>query len=157
MYVWIGGALVVLITGMVGYAFQHPRIVEAPVIEYKNSVSYEATSSPTNEYADKVKQEFTLGIGESLETKAGWLITPIAVVEDSRCPVDVQCIQAGTVRVKVHLVTHDFDGDQILTLGKNHLVFWEDLTLIAVTPTPLSTTNPTVKDYRFTFSVVSAL
>ena len=41
-------------------------------------------------------QSFTLGIGQSVTVSVpGLTMTFVALVEDSRCPIGVQCIQAG--------------------------------------------------------------
>lgn len=42
------------------------------------------------------------GFGQR-NTLGGYVITPLAIVEDSRCPASVQCIQAGTVRIRVEI------------------------------------------------------
>src|SRR6185437_3005515 len=41
-------------------------------------------------------------IGQTI-SGLGVTITPMKVLEDSRCPVDVECIQAGTVRIDAEL------------------------------------------------------
>ena len=41
-----------------------------------------------------------LGQGTSL---GGWTVTPLRVLEDSRCPGDVMCVQAGTARLLVRV------------------------------------------------------
>jgi hypothetical protein len=52
-------------------------------------------------------------IGETVKVGGG-SITPLAVVEDSRCPAKVQCIQAGRLRLSVRI-----DGQPAeLTLGQ---------------------------------------
>lgn len=83
----------------------------------------------------------------------GVYITPLAVVSDSRCPTDVQCIQAGAVSLSVKLSdgTHSetvtaVEGSPI-AFGNKHV------TLMSVTPAKKSTTTIKPSDYRFTFSV----
>jgi hypothetical protein len=53
-------------------------------------------------------QSFTLSVGEHHRVGA-LTVTPLAIVEDSRCPKNVVCVWAGTVRTKVAL---ERDGSQ---------------------------------------------
>jgi len=80
-------------------------------------------------------------------------ITALTVVEDSRCPTDVQCIQAGTVRVSAQLEGGMGTTVQIFILNKPITTEAEEITLISVTPEKKSTTSIIPSDYRFTFEV----
>jgi hypothetical protein len=40
-------------------------------------------------------------IGETADLGDGLVVRPLEVLEDSRCPTDVQCIWAGRVRLRV--------------------------------------------------------
>src|SRR5687768_2203084 len=44
-------------------------------------------------------------------------VTPTKVVEDSRCAVGVQCIQAGTVRIEARFRTGADERHGVLALG----------------------------------------
>lgn len=74
-------------------------------------------------------------------------------VNDSRCPQDVQCITAGTVRAEITLVKNTTKETREIGLNEASFVF-EGVTfrLIAVTP---KKTGEAVKDgmYVLTFSV----
>ncbi|MFA6278666.1 MAG: hypothetical protein WCS97_00870 [Candidatus Paceibacterota bacterium] len=94
----------------------------------------------------------TLAIGESA-TINGTTIGVLELVEDSRCPVDVQCIQAGTVRVLASVDA--YNKDFTFTLSKSQVVGNATITLASVTPAQKyakQTLKPS--DYRFTFTVV---
>ena len=92
-----------------------------------------------------------LSIGASA-TVNGTTIKVLGLTEDSRCPTDVQCIQAGTVRVRV-LVN---GGDVILTFGVPQTVGNTTVTLMSVIPVQkISTQTPAAGEYRFTFSITS--
>jgi len=94
----------------------------------------------------------TLAI-DARATINGTTIGVLDLVEDSRCPADVQCIQAGTVRVRVSI--DPYDKDFTFTLGKPLVVGNATITLISVTPAQKyakQTIQPS--DYRFTFTVV---
>ena len=93
------------------------------------------------------------------ETKriAGVSINPTEVVEESRCPTGVQCIQAGTVRVSAMVTARGGNGTPELTifaLGVPITVGLDQITLIAATPAPKSGSPITPNDYVFTFTVV---
>jgi hypothetical protein len=81
-------------------------------------------------------------------------IRPTALVEDSRCPADVQCIQAGTVRIKIEIVSGMGTSTSILTLGKEFTTEAERITLTAVTPQKRSQTQIATGEYQLTFKVV---
>ncbi|MDB5244465.1 MAG: hypothetical protein JWN18_335 [Parcubacteria group bacterium] len=94
----------------------------------------------------------TLSLNESTDV-LGTTLKVFALAEDSRCPVDVQCIQAGTVRVRVGVGTAV--ADHTFTLGESQTVGNLVITLTSVTPKEKRSTE-TIKaeDYRFTFTVV---
>jgi hypothetical protein len=95
----------------------------------------------------------TLRIGES-GTVADVSLIPREVVEDSRCPIDVQCIQAGRVRVRVTLGSGMGTADQVFLVGEPITTEAESVTLTEVTPVKMSQKEIKDTDYRFTFKVV---
>lgn len=80
-------------------------------------------------------------------------LTPLSVIEDSRCPKDVQCIQAGTVRVSVKLESGLGTSVQTFTVGQTITTETEAITLTSVQPEKISTKTILPADYRFTFTV----
>lgn len=95
----------------------------------------------------------TLALGE-LATFKNISIRPVALLEDSRCPQDVQCIQAGTVRVSVEVASKSGTSTSILTLGKKFTTDDFAITLANVIPGKISTTQNTESEYRLTFTVL---
>lgn len=78
------------------------------------------------------------------------MVTPLGIEEDSRCPVDVQCIQAGTVRLSVKIDRAGEVGTSVLTLNSPIHVKDEDwLELAAVCPITKSTVSIPSTAYRF--------
>jgi hypothetical protein len=147
MYLWILGALAVLITGMAAYALEHPRTASAPVIiEVATTTPSETTPIDT-----ETTGTFVLRLNETGESH-GWTVTPTALVEDSRCPADVQCIQAGTVRVSVR-IGDATAKEQTLTVLEPALIEGGRITLLTVDPAPISTKPIEKTEYRFTFLV----
>lgn len=80
-------------------------------------------------------------------------ITPLEVIEDSRCPMGVYCIQAGTVRVKVRLEGPGGTQIETMTMGSPVSFGNKHVTLMSVAPVKSAKTPIAPSDYRFTFSV----
>lgn len=87
-------------------------------------------------------------------TALGVTVVPLEVLEDSRCPADVVCIQAGTVRVKTKLTSASGTADQIFILNKPVTTETEEIALTQVDPYPYSTKTITKTDYVFHFKIV---
>jgi hypothetical protein len=82
-------------------------------------------------------------------TVGGFAVTPLLIEEDSRCPADVQCIQAGTVRLAVRIEGRA-SLQPILTLARpSRLDSNSWLTLCAVTPYPAQPGRIGPAAYRF--------
>ena len=80
-------------------------------------------------------------------------ITPLSVEEDSRCPIDVTCIQAGTVRLKIQVAGSAGTSTSIVKLDQEFTTQGMNITLADVTPQKNSKINTEETDYRFTFTV----
>ena len=80
-------------------------------------------------------------------------IRPVSIEEDSRCPKDVQCIQAGTVRVNVEISGGMGKSVSILKLGQVFTTEGETITLMSVMPDKNSKVTIADKDYHFVFNV----
>lgn len=81
-------------------------------------------------------------------------LRPLSIEEDSRCPSDVQCIQAGTVRVKAEIVSGMGTSTSILKLGQEFTTKSEAITLKSVTPDKNSKVEIKSTDYIFVFNVM---
>jgi hypothetical protein len=91
-------------------------------------------------------------LGQTI-TFAGVNGTLKEVVEDSRCPIGVQCIWAGTVRVKVHFSYGSLAQDVTLTLGQPFTMYGYTITLTDVKPEKKAGVTISPADYIFTFSI----
>ena len=99
-------------------------------------------------------------VGEIRVGETGFIngvrITFNSIVQDSRCPVDVQCIQAGWVTANVTLQsntdkeTKDIASNEAPTAFDSYQISIED-----IKPTRMSTFNPLPGSYTLTFKVVS--
>ena len=117
--------------------------------EVAGETNYDAVPDGTPETA-QVKLNETKNI-------MGARITPAEVVEDSRCPQDVQCIQAGTVRVNATVIARGDADDKAqpvtFALGVPMTVGVDQVTLVAVEPAKKASTQIASGDYIFTFTV----
>lgn len=83
----------------------------------------------------------------------GIYVTPIKVSYDSRCPKDVQCIQAGSVDLGVLLESGSLSQNVIITSGKPFTFNGKQVTLTNVIPSRLSTKVILESEYRFLITV----
>ena len=83
--------------------------------------------------------------------------TPLAVLEDSRCPVDVQCVWAGRVRLAIRVHLGSGDRDMEITSGVSLPVADGTLELVEVTPARRSGADIRPADYRFGFRFMGGL
>lgn len=74
------------------------------------------------------------------------------VIEDSRCPSDVQCVVAGRLILRATVLGGGWSKQVDLTLGVPIPVADGQLTLLAATPPPANSAAAYVADMRFTFS-----
>jgi hypothetical protein len=87
----------------------------------------------------------------------GLKVTPLKLLEDSRCPRDVQCVWAGQVRIAATISWGSRVEQVEITQGKP--VPAADGTLELVEVTPETTSNITLypDDYRFGFKFSGGL
>lgn len=83
----------------------------------------------------------------------GVTITPLEVVEDSRCPLDVVCVWAGTVRLRVELKSAVGVSTEMFKLGMPITTEADEIELVDVSPEARSEIAIRAKEYRFKFKV----
>jgi len=100
----------------------------------------------------------TAGIGQVAYTN-GLRVRPVAVVEDSRCPVDVQCVWAGRVRISARIDLGRGSETRELTQGIPAPVADGTLELVEVQPAkPAPSARPLASaDYRFALRFMGGL
>ena len=86
------------------------------------------------------------GLDQRVYVDGPW-VTPLAVVEDSRCPVGVQCISAGRTRVMVRIDLGSRSEYRELCSDKPLQVADGTLSLVEVTPARMAGAEPGA--YRF--------
>lgn len=77
-------------------------------------------------------------------------VTPLELLEDSRCPKDVRCVWAGQVRLRVRVTGGAWSREIELVSNKPVQVADGALRLVAATP-ERSQAAIRPQDYRFTF------
>lgn len=91
-----------------------------------------------------------VAIGETV--RAGSLLaTPRSVVEDSRCPWSVQCVQAGRLVVSTRLSGDGWSQTVPLMLGEPYQVQGTTVTLVSGRPEKWSERRRPRSEYRFIF------
>ena len=89
-------------------------------------------------------------MGETV-TVGGPRVTPLALIEDSRCPQGVQCVWAGRVRISATISTPTRKLTRDLTLGEPFAVADGTLTLADVQPSKTKDVANPPGAYRFGF------
>ena len=95
-----------------------------------------------------------VGFGQRAEFGGGVAATPLRIVEDSRCPIGVQCVQAGTLRVAVRIEEVGAARQTVLTLEQPvGLAGGAFLTIAAACPYPRHPGAIRPESYRFHFAL----
>ncbi len=115
-----------------------------------SEAGYRITSYEEGTAPHETPSERTISLAlQETGTVSGITLTPLTLEEDSRCPSDVVCIQAGTVRVSVRIEEAGAVRTEVLTLGEANGA----ITLSAVEPYPIAAEAAERAAYRFTFIV----
>jgi hypothetical protein len=93
---------------------------------------------------------FTARLGETANL-GGRTITALSVLEDSRCPADVMCIQAGTAKILVRVQRGRKATNTVVGLDRPADVGGAWLHLGTVCPYPLASRPVSPADYRMVF------
>jgi len=128
----------------------------APSTTKTASAPSKAGSASTASAAPKYYYPYgtlTLSVNEVAGFKDGLSMRPVQIVEDSRCPADVECIQAGTVRVSLKTSINDLPAYQTVTLGKSVQIHGDTITLVSVAPARMKDSTPAEGAYRLTFKI----
>jgi hypothetical protein len=107
--------------------------------------------------AIQTRDLLTIKMGQQKVDKASGLrIKFVSLVEDSRCPVDVDCIQAGNARIKVRVtgqrLSKDFEFNTTMGPKGDMLDGWA-IYLEELTPVPRSNKKTNEKLYTAKFKV----
>lgn len=95
-------------------------------------------------------------LGETLYVN-GSPIRPIEVLEDSRCPSNVQCIWAGRVRLRMLWVKVSGNQEFELISSEPSALAEGTITLTSVSPNKVADVPIQPGDYRFSFEFKNRL
>jgi len=84
-------------------------------------------------------------------------VRPLALLEDSRCPMNARCVWAGRVRMTARIGTGAASRTRELTLGEPITVADGSLELVEVTPVRMTNDGVKPKDYTFGFRFTGGL
>lgn len=112
----------------------------------------------TTVYGTESTEERVLPYGEvtaqiGIPASKSDLSLTVLSVNESRCPSDVECIQAGTVRVTLETVSGLGTSTQTLALGEFFTTEAERITFVNADPYPLSTHEVPEEAYTFRFKI----
>jgi hypothetical protein len=92
-----------------------------------------------------------VSLGQRVEV-GRYVVRPISIYQDSRCPAGVRCIWAGRLVLYVLVDGPDVHANVYLTLGMPAPVGHSTINLATVTPERFAEIAPRPETYRFTFS-----
>jgi hypothetical protein len=78
-------------------------------------------------------------------------VTPIKVVEDSRCPMNARCVWAGRLVVETRIDGAGWRETANITLGETYGTHGSVIALIAASPDKRTDVELQPGDYRFTY------
>jgi hypothetical protein len=100
------------------------------------------------------QQKLPLTVGET-NSALGLTLTLLEITEDSRCPADVQCIQAGRLESRVKVEAGKTSTDLTVATDNSPVVFSDYfIALVSVEPMAHSEKSPAPADYRLTYIVI---
>lgn len=94
-------------------------------------------------------------LGQTVQV-SGVNVTPLEVLEDSRCPANVQCVWAGRLRLKARVEAIGASSEHELTVGEAQDIGSGTLTITDVRPARVDGRTIWPEDYRFGFSYEAA-
>lgn len=131
------GIILVLIIG-IGWFFTH-KTTFAPVDNISLPVH---TEELTN-----------VQIGKTSQGNTDVSITPLQIIEDSRCPLGVQCVWAGRIVLKVRVAEGNAGKEYNFTEGERVITDFGEITMTKVVPVPVHNKQLKPEDYQMTFYI----
>lgn len=105
---------------------------------------------PTIDYPGRTDGHATFG----QPTRVGTLVViPQALVEDSRCPINVRCIWAGRLVLKTRIDGAGWRETVDLTLGEPYAMHGTGLALVSAEPAKVAGATPSPPANLFGFEV----
>ncbi len=108
-----------------------------------------SSSGPLN---PKLGEEFSMKVGQQVTLQDGGATLSVESVEDSRCPVDMMCVIAGSAKVSCTLSGVSFALSFYQAAVDTSLSGY-DVRLTSVEPWPTAQRSPAQEDYILKFIV----
>ena len=102
--------------------------------------------------------EFELPLGGAARVAGGPTVTFAEVAEDSRCPIDAICIQAGRATVRLEVQRGDSASELLLSTRDGAIadtIGAHEVRLVALLPPPRAATPTPADSYRVTLLIES--
>lgn len=149
---WVFLSIIVATVVLVVFSVNQNKVKEN--INIVPDVVSTSTSTTTNQNSNYTPYgKVNLKVGEIASFPVS-NIKLIRVFDDSRCPIGVTCIWAGTLKVELAI----FDGKATTThtieIGKSFKTKTESISFVSATPYPKQGTSILEKDYVIVFDVV---
>lgn len=101
--------------------------------------------------ASAAPQGSAVALGQSV-VAGNLVLTPVEVVEDSRCAAGTQCIWSGRVVVRIRAEGDGWNRIVDLVAGEDMTIEGHSVLLPSVKPARVAEGEIAAGDYRFTFS-----
>ena len=82
-----------------------------------------------------------------------FVVTPMKLLEDSRCPINARCVWAGRVVVETRVDGAGWQETVAVEMGKDTTVRGERVTLSIVKPDRVAGEELNLSDYRFGYDI----
>lgn len=149
------GLVIIIGIGLLLTHSEEPTLVPTNLAT-STQIGISTTTSSTATSSTGAAQAYgsvTLALGQAAVFTDGLSIRPMRILEDSRCPADVECIQAGTVKLNFSAVMNGKMTAETVTIGQSIQIDGDTVTLESAAPAKTKAGYPPPSEYRFTFTV----
>lgn len=98
----------------------------------------------------------TAALGQTA-TVDGLRVKPLAIIEDSRCPINAVCVWAGRLVVRAEVRGGNWRQTRDFELRKPQPIADGQMTLVEAAPSKMADQPITAGDYHFTFAFEGGL
>jgi len=127
------------------------------LVRTENPLATTTVSASESRVGDGVLPYGEVAVQMGSRARIADLSLAVLSFSESRCPSDVECIQAGTVRITLETVSGLGTSTQTLALGEAISTEAERIIFVDAEPYPVSTTGVPEEAYMFRFKVESPL
>ena len=156
IYILVG---VAVLAGLLGYIFSNTDSVStSPPEDEPIACTAEARECPDGSFVAREGPDCSfsacppvaVALGETVDF-GSTSITPQRIVEDSRCPQEVECVWEGTILVEVAIESAERRETRQLSVGDRISTGLGLVVLENVTPRPTEDASTPAKEYRLVF------